>query len=208
MSETDIKTAQGLSRRGLLAGAAAGATAASLPSRAQTAPKRGGTLRFGTRVDGSGLDGHRNLVYNVSDPMAATTQGLLDLTEKMDIVGGVAQEWEISKDLKKYTFRLRPGVEFHDGSNVDAAAVKWNYERILDPKIAHAFTRASLEDVEKFEVDGKQTLHIYLKEPSAVFASNLLYYPCNLISPASADKADTPSNWLRPIQVRFVEALR
>ena len=191
MSETDIRAANGLSRRALLASAAAGATAASLPARAEATPKRGGTLRFGTRVDGSGLDSHRNLVYNVSDPLAATTQGLLDLTEKMEITAGVAQEWEISKDLKKYTFRLRPGAEFHDGSNVDADAVKWNCERILDPKIAHAFTRASLEDVEKIEVDGKQIVHIYLKDPSAVFAPNLLYYPCNLISPSSADKADT-----------------
>ncbi|MGE0223273.1 MAG: ABC transporter substrate-binding protein [Acetobacteraceae bacterium] len=182
----------GLSRRGLLVGSAAGAMAASLPAMAQTAtPKRGGTLRFGTRVDGSGLDPHRNLVYYVSDTLASTSQGLIDISQKMEMAPGVAKEWEISKDLKKYTFRLRPGAEFHNGADIDAAAVKWNYERILDPKIGHPYTRASLEGIEKIEADGKHVLHIYLKEPSAVFLANLVYYPCSLIAPNSADKTDT-----------------
>lgn len=82
----------------------------------------------------------------MSDPRAATTQGLLDLTEKMEIAPAVAQGWEISKDLKKYTFRLRRGVEFHNGANVDAEAVKWNYERMMDPRYGHAYSRAGLSE--------------------------------------------------------------
>ena len=180
-----------IGRRGLLAGAAAGVMASSLRAQAAATPQRGGTLRFSTRVDGSGLDPHRNLVYYVSDPMAAMSQGLLDLTRKMEMAPGIAKEWEISKDLKKYTFRLRQGAEFHNGADVDAAAIKWNYEQILDPKVGHPFTRSSLEGIEKFEADGKHVFHIYLKEPSAVFLANLIYYPCGLMAPNSVDKADT-----------------
>ncbi|MCA8927948.1 MAG: ABC transporter substrate-binding protein [Alphaproteobacteria bacterium] len=183
----------GLNRREFLAaGAAAGAMAAGLPgvARAET-PKRGGIMRYASTVDGNGLDPHRNLIFYVSNPLAPTTQGLLDLDQKMEIVPGIAEEWEISKDLKTYTFRLRKGVEYHNGADVDAASVKWNYERILDPKIGYAFTRASLLEIESMEADGKHLLHIHLKKPSAVFAANVVYYPCCLIAPNSVDQADT-----------------
>ena len=72
MLGNNARPQDGLGRRGLLQGAAAGALATALPgsapASAQETPKRGGTLRFATRVDGSGLDSHRNLVYYVSDP--------------------------------------------------------------------------------------------------------------------------------------------
>ena len=180
-----------LARRQFIAGAVAGATALGLPAAATAKPKRGGTLRFATRTDGAGLDPHRNIVYYVSNPMAATTQGLLDIDHKMDVVPGIAESWEISKDLKVYTFRLRKGVEYHNGRTVDAESVKWNFERILDPKTGHAFTRASLTEIEKMELLDKHTLRITLKAPSGVFLANAIYYPCNLIAPDSVDKVDT-----------------
>ncbi len=74
-----------LSRRAFLSatgGAVAGVAAGGLCSEAEAGrrhPSRGGTLRFATRGDSTGLDPHRNLIYLVSQPLAATTQGLLDL---------------------------------------------------------------------------------------------------------------------------------
>ncbi|MGE0766048.1 MAG: ABC transporter substrate-binding protein [Hyphomicrobiaceae bacterium] len=185
------KPLHGLTRREAIAGAAAGASALAFPPAAKAKPKRGGTLRFATRVDGRGLDPQRNLVYYVSDPLAATTQGLVDLNDKMEMVPGVAESWEISKDLRTYTYRLRKGAEYHNGRTIDAESVKWNYERILDPKIGFSYTRASLGEVAKMDVMDKQTLRLTLKEPSAVFLANTVYYPCNLIAPDSVDTADT-----------------
>ncbi len=185
MPSDNTPSPKGLGRRALLAAGASGLTAS-----AHAAPKRGGTLRFGTTVDSTGLDPHRNLMFYVSNPAACTTQGLLDLDQNMEVVPGVAESWEISKDLTRYTFRLRKGVEYHNGADVDAASVKWNYERILDPKIAYAFTRASLEDVDRIEADGKHLVHVHLKAPSAVFLANTVFYPCNLMAPNSVDQAD------------------
>ncbi len=74
-----------LSRRAFLAttgGALAGAAAFGLTGQTdagQRHPTRGGTLRFATRADVSGLDLHRNTIYLVSMPLAAMNQGLLDL---------------------------------------------------------------------------------------------------------------------------------
>jgi peptide/nickel transport system substrate-binding protein len=184
-------------RREFLAttGAVAGAAALSgMPGAAKAAkrnPKRGGTLRFATRSDARGLDPQRNIMYYVSSPLAATTQGLLDLSADMKPVPGIATEWSASKDLKTYTFKIRKGVEFHNGSTVDAEAIKWNFERILDPKIGHAFTRSAIKNVEKATAVDKHTLRIDLKKPSGVFAANVTFYPVNLIAPDSADQADS-----------------
>ena len=192
MSEQKISNSFGKqTRREFLATAAAGAAAISMPGAALAAPKRGGTLKFATRVDGRGLDPHRNIIYYVSNPLAATTQGLLDLNTKMEIVPGIGSEWTISDDLMTYTFKIRKGVEFHNGRTLDAEAVKWNYERIMNPKTSHAFTRGSLKEVDSITVLDKYTLRIRLKAPSAVFLANVVYYPCNLIAPDSADQADT-----------------
>ena len=93
--------------------ALAGAALAGLPGVAAAErkrnPKRGGTVRFGTRDDSVGLDTHRNFIYFVSQPMAGTTGGLLDFDAGMNIVPAIATEWEPSKDLKTWTFKLRQG---------------------------------------------------------------------------------------------------
>ncbi len=61
----------------------------------------------------------------------------------------------------------------------------------MDPKTSHSFTRASLKGVERMTVLDKHTLRIRLKLPSAVFLSNVVYYPASLMAPNSVDQADT-----------------
>ena len=173
----------------------AGAAALGIPGMAEAAnkrhPQRGGTLHFATRSDTRALDTHRNYIYWVSSPMAATTGGLLDVNGRMEPVPAIASEWDVSDDLKTWTFKLRRGTEFHNGETIDAAAVKWNFERILDPKIGHAFTRSALEDLERVTVDDKFTVRCHLKNPNAAFDSNLVYYPVNLMAPGAEAQADT-----------------
>ena len=183
----------GLNRREFLAAtAAAGAMAAGIPSAARAMPKRGGTLRYATRTDGRGLDPHRNFVYYVSNPMALTTMGLVDLGKDMSLQPGVAESWESSKDLKKWTFHLRKGAEYHNGRTIDAESVVWNLQRIQDPKIGHGVNRSALTSVERVEADGKNTVHIYMKTPSAVTPANLVYYPVNLMAPDTPNPDEHP----------------
>ncbi len=197
MPRVTIYTDPTLSRRAFLAttsGALAGAAAFGLVDQAEAGkrrPQRGGTLRFATREDAAGLDPHRNTMYLVSIPLAATTQGLIDLDVKSEPVPGIATEWDTSPDLLTYTFKLRKGVLFHNGREVDAEAVKWNFERIQDAKIGHPFTRSALGNLKATQVMDKYTLRCVLQEPSAVFLADLVYYPCNLIAPDSAEQADT-----------------
>jgi peptide/nickel transport system substrate-binding protein len=174
-----------------LAGAA---LAGGLPGPASAGtrhPKRGGTLRFGTRDDSIALDTHRNIIYFVSHPLTGITGGLVDFDDKMEPKPAVAESWEASSDLQTWTFKLRRGAEYHNGQTIDAESVKWNVERIKDPKIGHAFTRSVLANVERVTVDDKYTVRFHLKEPDVALDINLIYYPVNLMAPGAADKADT-----------------
>ena len=63
-------------------------------------------------------------------------EGLVSMTEDGKIVPELATEWTVSKDGLTWTFRLRKGVSFHDGTPFDAAAMKASLDRILDPKEA------------------------------------------------------------------------
>ncbi len=186
-----------LSRRAFLAGtggALAGAAALGLAGKAEAGepkPGRGGTVRFATRSDARGLDQHRNSMYYVSYPLALTTQGLLDLNTKLEPVPGIATEWDASKDLLTYTFKLRKGVLFHNGREVDAAAVKWNYERIQDPKIGNSFARSSLANIKETVAVDKYTVRLNLHQPSAVLPANVVFYPAHLMAPDSVEQADS-----------------
>ena len=186
-----------MSRRAFLAatgGALAGVSALGLVGQAaaeQRHPTRGGTLRFATRSDVTGLDPHRNIYNPASMPLAATTQGLLDLNLQSEPVPGIAYEWHASKDLLTYTFLLRKGVLFHNGREVDAAAVQWNFARLLDPKRSGNFARSALTTLKEIEVVDKYTVRCHLHRPSAAFPANVVYYPCNLIAPDSEAQVDT-----------------
>ena len=186
-----------LSRRALL-GTAVGAFTHGVTSRLTGAtearprhPSRGGILRFATRGDAAGLDPHRHANSPVSTPLSATMQGLLDLNERSEPVPGIAAEWDISPDLLTYTFRLRRGVLFHNGREVDAAAVQWNLARMQDASVGHPLVRSALSNLKAVEILDKYTVRCLLREPSAAFLADLVYYPCNLIAPDSAADADT-----------------
>jgi peptide/nickel transport system substrate-binding protein len=124
-------------------------------------------------------------------PLAAICQGLLDLNHKSEPVPGVARAWEAAPDLQTYTFLLRQGVLFHNGREVDAAAVKWNLERIKNPQTSSALARSSLDNLKEVVVLDKYTVRCHLHQPSAAFPADVVYYPCSLLAPDSDAQADT-----------------
>ena len=185
-----------LSRRTFLTSASAALVGAalgsglSLPSEAaQRHPQRGGVLQFGTRLDTGGLDSHRHTQYHVSHPIAALYTGLTDIDQPGNIVPGIAESWEPNKELTSWVFRLRKGVLFHNGREVDAEAVKLNILRIKDPAIGHEFSRGALENVATVDVLDKHTVRFTLTEPDVTLPTNLMHYPVNLQAPDNFDKA-------------------
>src|SRR5215468_12659951 len=155
-----------LSRRTFLTTTSAALLGAAMGARvpqnaaAQRHPKRRGVLQFGTRLDAAGLDSHRNNQYHTSHPIAALYTGLTDIDQKGNIVPGIAESWEPNQDLTAWVFRLRKGVLFHNGREVDAEAVKLNILRIKDPAIGMEWHRSAVENIETVEVVDKYTVRL------------------------------------------------
>ena len=194
MMERYRQTTQ-LSRRAFLTTSSAallGATISGLALQSEAAqqhPKRSGVLQFGTRLDAAGLDSHRNNQYHTSHPIAALYTGLTDIDQKGNIVPGIAESWEPNKDLTARVFRLRKGVLFHNGREVDAEAVKLNILRIKDPAIGTDWHRGTIASIHTVDVLDKSTVRFNLSEPDASLPANVMHYPTNLQAPDTFDSA-------------------
>ena len=91
---------------------------------AQTAPKKGGTLRVGFYIEAATMDPHlsgskidRQIYHNIYEP-------LVTLDVKLGIKPGLAESWQ-QPDPKTLVFKLRQGVKFHDGTDFNAEAAKF-----------------------------------------------------------------------------------
>ena len=98
----------------------------------------------------------------------------------------LAESWTLSPDGLTYTFKLRKGVVFHDGTPFDAKAVKWNFDRLKDTQVRVPI-RAPFPIKETDVVDAS-TVKVTLTRPSAPFISALSWTTSALVSPASVDK--------------------
>src|SRR3954447_1982136 len=87
------------------------------------------TLRIGLAEDPDVLDPTLARTFVGRIVFAALCDKLIDIDEKLNMVPQLATSWDWSADNKALTMKLRPGVTFHDGEKLDAAAVKFNLER-------------------------------------------------------------------------------
>jgi peptide/nickel transport system substrate-binding protein len=152
-------------------------------------PQRGGTLQFGSRLDVPGLDAHRNNQLHTSVPTAVMYTGLTDIDQQGNIVPSVAESWEPNKDLTAWIFRLRRGVLFHNGREIDAEAVMLNLLRIKDPTIGADFVRGALENVDSVEALDKYTVRLKTRVPDVSVPASVMRYPVTLMAPDAFDTA-------------------
>jgi glutathione transport system substrate-binding protein len=111
---------------------AASLVAAGLCSCAPTAqPEKVITVaQYADAVSLDPQDTNDNASYSIEKPML---EGLIGFNEKMEQIPQLAEKWYASPDAKVYTFYLRKGVKFHDGTPFNAAAVKANFDRVRNP---------------------------------------------------------------------------
>src|SRR5262247_2483309 len=166
-----------------LVGAALGAGLVPQSEAVQRHPQRGGVLQYGSRTDVSGLDAHRHNQNHQIHATAAMFDGLTDIDQRGNLVPSLAESWEPNQDLSAWTFRLRKGVLFHNGREVDAEAVKLNMMRIQDPAIGMDFNRGGLENVASVEVLDKYTVRVNAKVPDATLPISIMRYPIVLMAP-------------------------
>ena len=144
----------------------------------------GGTVIYAAGADPDRLD-PANAESNPAEAVNRMMyENLLKFDEKLKIVPGLAEKWEQSKDGLTWTFFLRKGVKFHDGTPFNAEAVKVFVERMIGPEKP---SRAPLYTpfVKSVEVVNDLTVKIHLKEPFAFFGNNLAHSASGIISPAA-----------------------
>ncbi len=95
-------------------------------------PRTGGDLRLAQQAPKSLDPVESDSVYE-SLPINQIFDGLVDVDSTLSFVPSLARTWTISRDGKTYTFRLRPGVRFHDGSDLTADDVVFTLRRLLSP---------------------------------------------------------------------------
>jgi ABC-type transport system substrate-binding protein len=126
-------------------------------------------------------------------PLSAPITETLILVDAQDrIVPQLAKSVDISADGKTVTFNLQHGVKFHDGTDFNAAAVKYNLEAVHNAKVSGA---AVLDNVASYEVVDDYTLRVHLNTYDASFLMSLAQSGIGvMVSPTALAKPTTPEN--------------
>ena len=143
------------------------------------------TLRFGLMEDPDALDPTLARTFTSRMVFAALCDKLVDLGPNLTIVPQLATRWETSADGKTVTMTLRPGVLFHDGTKLDAAAAKYSIERHLT--LPGSQRRAEIAPVEGVEVVDDLTFKIHLKQPFAPLLAQFTDRAGMMVSPKAAE---------------------
>ncbi len=158
---------------------------APVAASAAETPRRGGVLLAVIAGEPPSLDPHQEASFVNIQLVAPCYSTLLqfDPQNYPKIIGDVATDWKIAPDGRTYTFKIRQGIRFHDGSPLTAADVKASYEKIVFPPEGVRSTRKTAYSViERIETPDPWTVVFKLKFPPASLLMNLAS-PWNVIYP-------------------------
>ncbi len=157
---------------------AAPATTAAQPASTTTAAPALSEVVFGLSGDPDTLDPHTTIAGNAWIALCNIFDGLtmLDyssLEAPVPLIAGLAESWDISPDGTTYSFNLRQGVTFHDGTPWNSEAAVFNFRRWFDEGFEHYFEMANatvagfIGGVESYEAASEYEFTVQLAEPNA-----------------------------------------
>jgi ABC-type transport system substrate-binding protein len=148
---------------------------------------KGETLVYASSADPDSLD-PANAQGNPSEVANRMIyDNLVRFDEKLKLLPGLATEWKQAEDGMSWTFTLRQGVTFHDGTPFNAEAVKVFFERWIGPEKP---SRANLFTpyLQSVEIQGDYSIKVNLKRPFAFFINNVAHSSSGIVSPAALKK--------------------
>ena len=168
---------------------------------ASEAPKTGGTLSIALNSDVRSLEPGVNRDANTDTVVYHMFEGLVGYRRDLSVGPALAESWRISDDGKTYTFKLRRGIHFQDGSVMKASDVKWSWDRLNSHKdwaCHRLFDGSAGLKVVDVAVPDDDTVVYKLNEPNATFLAQLANIQCGIYveSPHSVDK---DGKWKTPI---------
>lgn len=147
---------------------------------------QGSHLRFGLSDDPDALDPHLNRTSATETIMNALCDRLIHLDKTMQFRPGLATSWAWSNGGKTLALTIRKGAVFHDGTPVDAQAVKYNLDRAQN--LTGTARRADLAGLDKVDVEG-DTVVVTMKEANASLLAKFAERIGTIVSPKAAEAA-------------------
>ena len=177
------------------AGTTAATTAASTTSAATpvatTPPKQGGTIAIAVDQEPPTLDPLASPSAITFTMTTSASESLLFMTDQRELKPWLAESYEAAPDGMAVTFKLRQDVTFQDNTPFNATAVKWNFDRIVDPNFKTGASLSTLSGYTSTDVVDDYTVKVNFKSPSAPFlnysASPFLVF----LSPEGTQKQGT-----------------
>src|SRR5712691_4914285 len=166
------------------------------------------TLRIGLAEDPDILDPTMARTYVGRIVFSSICDKLFDIDEKLNVVPQLALSHETSADGKTVTIKLRPGVKFHDGEPLDAAAAKFSLDRHLN--FPGSFRKPEIAVIDRIEVVDPLTIRILLKAPHSPLIAQLTDRAGMMMSPKAAKEAGDRFG-LKPVcagPYKFVERVQ
>lgn len=145
-------------------------------------------LRIALNADPPKLDPHQSTALVDRQVFQSLFDRLVDLDKDLNITPMLAEKWTVSDDGKSYTFNLRKDVKFHDGTDFNAEAVKYNFDRMFDPAM-NSPRKGEISMLDKVTVVDPSTVKVDLKVPFAGFLYALTDRAGMIVSPEAAKKA-------------------
>ncbi|MEK7875694.1 MAG: ABC transporter substrate-binding protein, partial [Pseudomonadota bacterium] len=147
----------------------------ALTGIAAETPVSGGVLKFAVSAEPPNYDCHAQTSFAFIHPVRPHYNTLLkfDTAKYPAIKGDLAESWNVAKDGLTYTFKLRKGIKFHDGSTFSSQDVKATYDRLRAPPAGvRSVRQASYADVASIETPDPLTVVFKLKRQNASMLSN------------------------------------
>jgi peptide/nickel transport system substrate-binding protein len=163
-----------------------GNQASAAPLAQEPAP--GGTLIYARDGDADSLDPHKTTTTLSWQVQGQIFDTLVAFDADGNIVPNLAKSWEISDDGLEVTFVLQEGVTFHDGTPLNAEAVKFTFDRFIDEATGNP-SKASIGPLTGTEVVDDQTVKMIFSEPFAPLLSFLTDPFAGIISPTAVEAA-------------------
>jgi peptide/nickel transport system substrate-binding protein len=179
-------------------------TASAAPPAAS--PSRGGTITVGLVNQPDTLDPHRSAAGPDRHILFQIYDSLLRFDQTLRVTPGQVKAWKALGDLT-FQFVLNDGLKFHDGTDLDAKAVAWNFERMMN-KSLKLVPYSDLVDVDKVVAIDRLTFQITLKKPLAPLLALLADRAGMMISPAAWEKSGADNYGRNPVGAgafKFVE---
>jgi oligopeptide transport system substrate-binding protein len=155
---------------------------------ARGAEGRAGTLRYALAQNPTTLDPGRAQGVDAIELLANVYEGLVAYDEQNRIEGRLAERWDLEDDGRTYVFHLRE-AKFHNGRTLEAADIKWSFERNLSPEFAsptalnylddivgaREFAEGQAESVSGIVARDARTLAITIRDPRPYFLGKITY---------------------------------